>query len=932
MKLATQLFIFVLGCCLSHCCFGQFTITGKVQDSATQQPLNLATISIYNAQDTTLVTYRLTSQDGHFKVTDVPLNRTLTLVITFSGYDVFRRELISTQPTTTDLGTIYLQPISKTLEEVLVAAERPPVSIRKDTIEFNAASFKTLPTSFVEDLLKKLPGVEVARDGSITANGKPVNRILVEGKTFFGEDLRMATKNLPANIIDKVQLVDDGEEKQGNPDASDLRIGKVINLTLKKDIKKGWFGKVYGGVGTSHHYEGGAIANIYRDTLQVSLLGFSNNVNRSGFTFQDVQNLGGFNRSGVSSMSISKNAGNVGFAINGISFGGIESGVSTSSGGGININHAPSPKFSLFAQYFIGKNLNQLTQSSSVQQFLGDTTISSQAQTIAEKPALTHSVHFGTAYKPNIGTTIDFKGTLSFVDAQTDARNSVAVNNSYIGPVIQGRVGALNKTDYGSYNHRLYISKILKAKKRTVLSIYQSSNYSGNLDDFITEQRSLYYYPSEDSVVLNQLRTQYVKTLNNSLIAGLNYELSPAISLRVTNRLQLVREKDALSLFGKNDQTAAYDRFDNSGYNALERHHNENSLIWGVTFKRKDLRVSSSLNLLSVQLRSNLKTTGNKPLQKETRLLPGVSVEYKNLSVTYSQSIVVPSLSYLSPVPNRSNPYYIIYGNPDLELGSQRRLDASFSHYNTQKRINLNLSLDGSMIHRDVVLKKTIDVSGVERVIPVNWDGTRVLRSNASISKEVVKSQDFQLSFRMFSNASYIPKAVPVNEREGTSKNHQVTPGVSLSLNWKDVVELRTGYRYTSSKIRYDLIDFKHQGFSTHNLEGDVVIRWPRKVVWESNLDYRYASQIYFDLPQKSLLWNAAVTYVFMKGDRAQLKLSVFDLLRNNVAFEQSITQTSFIEQRSNVLEQFGFLTFSYNIHTLGPVKKVGGGDSFFRF
>ena len=175
MKLATQLFIFVLGCCLSHCCFGQFTITGKVQDSATQQPLNLATISIYNAQDTTLVTYRLTSQDGHFKVTDVPLNRTLTLVITFSGYDVFRRELISTQPTTTDLGTIYLQPISKTLEEVLVAAERPPVSIRKDTIEFNAASFKTLPTSFVEDLLKKLPGVEVARDGSITANPQADN-------------------------------------------------------------------------------------------------------------------------------------------------------------------------------------------------------------------------------------------------------------------------------------------------------------------------------------------------------------------------------------------------------------------------------------------------------------------------------------------------------------------------------------------------------------------------------------------------------------------------------------------------------------------------------------------------------------------------------------------------------------------------------------
>ncbi|HEY0060297.1 MAG TPA: carboxypeptidase regulatory-like domain-containing protein, partial [Flavisolibacter sp.] len=277
----------------------QGSIRGKIIDSASKAPLSLATVTVFKAADTALITYRISTPDGEFKVNGLPLNATCRVVISYSGYNVYRHVFTLTGSDVLDMGTIRMSASSGTLDEVLVIAERPPVSIRKDTIEFNASSFKTLPTALVEDMLKKLPGVQVDADGNITANGKRVNRILVDGKEFFGNDPKMATRNLPANIIDKIQLTEDKDERELNPDKPAGDIGQVINLRLKKAIKKGWFGKAYAGAGTNDRYEAGTILNLFRDTMQLSLIGFSNNLNRSGFGVGDIQSLGGFGRTGI---------------------------------------------------------------------------------------------------------------------------------------------------------------------------------------------------------------------------------------------------------------------------------------------------------------------------------------------------------------------------------------------------------------------------------------------------------------------------------------------------------------------------------------------------------------------------------------------------------------------------------------------------------
>ncbi|HEV7782999.1 MAG TPA: carboxypeptidase regulatory-like domain-containing protein, partial [Chitinophagaceae bacterium] len=264
------IFICLAGICSHFAAFSQGTLKGKVVDSTGSKPLGYATVTVFKAVDTAIITYRLSTPDGEFKVPGIPLEQNTRVVISYSGYSVYRKEFtIRASQTTLDLGTIMLGTDTKSLDEVLVIAERPPVVIKKDTIEFNASAFKTLPNALVEDLLKKLPGVMVDKDGNIAVNGKPVNRILVDGKTFFGDDPKMATRNLPANVIDKVQVTDDKEEMMRNGDDNPNNVGKVVNITLKKGVKKGWFGKLYGGAGSSERYEAGGIANIYRDTLQL---------------------------------------------------------------------------------------------------------------------------------------------------------------------------------------------------------------------------------------------------------------------------------------------------------------------------------------------------------------------------------------------------------------------------------------------------------------------------------------------------------------------------------------------------------------------------------------------------------------------------------------------------------------------------------------
>ena len=268
------------------------TISGTVVDSTSRKPLMEASVSLLLARDSSLVTFGITDGDGRFVFPKIAEGQYRVLV-TYVGYKSRAKRITVTKddPTAT-VGTIDLVAQSQTLTEVSVQGERAPIAVKGDTLEFNAGSFKTRPNAQVEDLLKKLPGVEVDRDGNVKAQGQDVRKVLVDGKPFFGNDPKMATRNLPADIIDKVQLFDQSSEQSTFSGVDDGDREKTINITTKKDKRKGSFGQQTIGVGPKPgddaRYSGRVSLNRFNNGQQISVLGMANNINQQGFTAQDL--------------------------------------------------------------------------------------------------------------------------------------------------------------------------------------------------------------------------------------------------------------------------------------------------------------------------------------------------------------------------------------------------------------------------------------------------------------------------------------------------------------------------------------------------------------------------------------------------------------------------------------------------------------------
>ena len=910
----------------------QGTIKGKLVDSSGKHPLSLATVTVFKAADTALITYRLSNPEGEFKVSGLPLNIECRVVISYSGYDAFRKEFTLKSADVLDMGDVTMYPSSKSLDEIIVIAERPPVTVRKDTIEFNASSFKTLPTSLVEDLLRKLPGVQVDGEGNITANGKRVNRIMVDGKSFFGDDPKMATRNLPANVIDKIQVTDDKDEIARNSDGDLSNVGQVINLTLKKGVKKGWFGKLYGGVGTNERYEAGGIANIYRDTMQLSVLGFSNNINRSGFSFKEIQDIGGFGRSGSNSVMMMSRGGQQGFAINGISFGGLDAGIARTSGGGFNLNHAPNKNKSFFLQYFFGNTQNHVEQINNVQQFFKDTIINSRTSTLNNRDAYTHNAGLGANLKPDSLTDITARANYSYSTNADNIDAVVNVINNKTGNLSKGIGNQANKIFNNNYNHNLSLTRRFKAKKGRTLNIYHNLSRTKNLQRYITESENEFYYPYAYDREFNQLRRQDVPTLSVNTNLNFSEPLTKALTLRFNNQYQYLNEQQDVSVFNKDGISSNYEVLDLSQARGFERdQHRVNSYL-GLSYRIKQVTFSAGVNSLWQSIHNSFRKVTSPLKSTLFDVLPSFSFNWKQLSAQINQTVNAPSISHLNPVPDSTNPFYIRYGNPVLKPAKRTSFYLNNFIFLQNSGTSFNFYAGGGFTDNDVVLSKTIDPSGVQSTRPVNASGSINFNASIGYGKEFKNNPKFIFSFRVSPYINFDKRKLIVNKNVSTASSFSFGPSASFSLNWNDIIEMKPMYSPSVSRTRYTDPSYTNLKVITHYIEDELIIRWPKKIVWETNAGYRYNSQVAPGLPKDNLLWNAAVTLLMFKGDVGMLKFSVFDLLNRNNGFYRFANGNQITDQQTIVLQRYGALTFTYNIRNMGAPKKVGGREQLFRF
>ncbi|HEX2845951.1 MAG TPA: outer membrane beta-barrel protein [Chitinophagaceae bacterium] len=931
----------VILCCLNGYAFAQGTLKGRIIDSTSQQPLGLATITVFKAADTAIITYRLSDPEGNFKVPGIPFDLNCRVVISFSGYSIFRKEFtIPAGEATLDMNTVYMLPDAKSLDEVLVIAERPPVVVKKDTIEFNASAFKTLPNALVEDLLKKLPGVQVDRDGNIAVNGKPVNRILVDGKVFFGDDPKMATRNLPANVIDKVQVTDDKEELLRNGDDNINNVGKVVNITLKKGVKKGWFGKLYGGLGTDELYEAGGIANIYRDTLQISVLGYMNNMNKAGFSFNELMQTGGMdrNRSNSNGTSISiwnNSSGGSGVSINGVNFGGAQNygGVSTSKGAGFNLNHAPNAKKSLFLQYFHGNvHVNRLTETET-QQFNGDTVISNKTRLTGGVVTNAHNIGAGLRLKPDSVTNILFNANYTIGLSNENRISTISSMNNILGPLSAGNVLQSNKGSSYYYRHSLNITRLSKTKKGRRYNIYHSLDVNNRYNDLATNTGLDFYYPTAYDSLAAQLRNERIPRTDAAVSFNYSDPLSKILTFRIGGRYEYGQVTNNINTFSKDLANPGNgDTPDPLRTSSFNRHSNRILLMPGLEFKWKNFTITPGMRALFQYVDNDLASLPAPVKQKSTDLLPALSVTYKQLNLNYSRDIALPSFTYLIPVSDNTNPYFITKGNTTLNPSRRDNFYVNYYFNDPKRSFNISVYANGALTHNDIVQSITVDEKGVQTTMPVNANGSKNFYINYNLYKQYKNNQRFIFSWNTGANYNFNRNRLLYNGESSWQTTWSLNQWAGIGLNWNDKVEWNSnvslGYNFT----RYSSTAFNKLKVQTRWWENELIVRWPKHVIWETQCSYNFNGNVPAGSPKEIVRWNAAVNFTMLRDETGVLRLSVFDILDQNKNISSYTSRNMINTSQTNALTQYFMATFTYNVRPAGVKKKVGGRERLFLF
>jgi hypothetical protein len=925
MRLLTLIAAFILLTAIQS--FSQGTIKGKVLDGETKKPMGLSTVTVFKAADTALITYRLSTPDGDFKVTGIPLNLLCRVVISYSGYEVYRKEFTLTNEEAMDMGNITMLPTATSLDEVMVVAERPPVSVRKDTIEFNAASFKTLPTALVEDMLKKLPGVQVDADGNITVNGKRVNRIMVDGKEFFGTDPKMATRNLPANIIDKIQVTEDKDEKELNPDRSAGDIGQVINLKLKKAIKKGWFGKAYAGAGTDDRYEGGTILNLFRDTMQLSILGFTNNLNRAGFGFTDLRSLGGFDRSGMNMMMMNSNGG---INVNGISFGGMGEGISQTTGAGFNMNHVLKNGMTLNSQYFYGQSRNDVEELSNRQQFLGADIFTTRANRSEVLKSFSHRFGFGLKGKIDSLTRFEFKPSMVLSNQNSDRFTGIGTTN-----ISRGLLNTSDNTQgidgkEATYSHSFLLFRNFKKKGRT-LNVTNSLTYGAVDNEQLNDAINTFYDSNTPAVTyLNQLRDRDQNNFTTNINTNFNEPINKAWSMRLGYTATYFNNDDDVATFNK-DLTGKYSQPNARLTNGLNRISWRHNLSAGFNWKYKKLSVTGTANLLMLDIYNTFQRSQSEVNQHNKYVLPGLSITWREINLNYNATVSPPGITDLQPVPDSTNPLFIMQGNPELQPVTSHSVNLNYFKNITAKTMYVSAYGYANFRNNAIARSRIVQPNGVQVTLPVNVDGVHELYTNFHISKQYKLNKDFQVSFGGGYNINYNRNFLIINEKKSYVQTTDIGPNATGSLNWKDKIEWNVNYYMGFNRSNYESPEFQDLKVDRRTLRTELVVRWPKRIVWETSLNYIHNPQTAPGVQNDIALLNGGVIFLFLKDDRGQLKLSGFDLLKQNVSVWRNTSENQIIDRQINILQRYFLATFTYNIRSFKG-GKVGGSERFFRF
>lgn len=910
-------------------------VKGTVVDSASKKPIDKAVIGLVVKDKPADTAYTFTNEKGEFSFDVVPATN-FSVIITNSGYAPVAKFIPIKQPEKTiNIGTVILAERAKLMDEITVVSA--PIVIKEDTIEYRADAFKTKEGAVVEDLLKKLPGLQVDKDGNVKAHGKEVTRVKVNGKDFFGGDVKTATKELPANIVDKIQVIDDyGDQatvsgiKDGEPD-------KIINIELKKDKNKGFFGRATVGGGTEERYQGSFNGNYFNNGTQISMFGNSNNTNASLFNF----NAGG-NRGMSSMMRSGMNAaaevggtgmGNMGSNMSTLTqmmdLSGSSNGISATNSFGTNYRAQWSKRVTVYGSYSYShrntakeqytsrtitqnrnnEDLNSLNISSSHRATFNIEYQIDSFNYLKITPNFSYSGSNG-----NSNTILDYKllnGQQTLTGSNSTLSNSKAPN---LG------VSVL-------YNHKFRkrgrnFSATVNAGNSESNSNQNVTNLSNTYLPFSTYRNTFQYIDQANNNYNYGVRLTYSEPINKfrTLDFSASHNLNYSRNNRQTFNVDSLTKNRTLNNILTND-------YENDFYN------NRVGVSMRTTKKKYNYTLGISAQPVDLRGKSITKDSAYKPITR-VNVFPIARLSYnfsrsKAININYNGTANQPSFSQLQPVADSSNPQSVVYGNPGLKPAINHNINIGFNNFNFISGKVLFTNLIFTTVKNQIVNSTVLDAVGKQTSTPENVDGYYNVTGFYTFSKPY-KNRRYVLTFN--GTANYNHNVNMFNNSRIIGQNWILSQGVVFEFSHKEWLELGTGVNFSLNDVAYkkpanaatsSLQNANSNAYTfTHYANIDVT----KRLILKYDVDYTINNGLSSAVSQNPVLINASIEQQLFKKKNGILRLAAYDLLKQNTNISRSVSGAAIIDTRVNRLTRYFMLTFTYRLQKFAGQAMQGGG------
>ena len=910
--------LFLASLVISFSAFSQdgFQVNGRLVDTL-GNPIARATVGAYiaGAKDTIKT---VSNNVGFFLIKGIPA-RKFVLMVTSVGYGTNLKALtIPEGEEVLKLENYKLYPEYSSLQEIVIST--PPIIVKEDTVEYKADSFRMKPNAMVEDLLKKMPGLEVDKNGNITAQGKTVSKVRVNGKDFFSGDPKAATQQLSADMIDKVQVIDDYGDLANISGIKDGEPDKIINLQLKKDRNKGIFSRTSVGAGSSDRYALGTNVNFFNNNKQISVFGGANNNNTSTFNFDGGGGSGGGGGRGFQVRIGGNNQGG---------FGGDE-GLRIANSLGVNFrNDLENKKGSIYGNYSYSTRETNVQQDVASQNFFQNTKFLNHQVSSSLSDSKSHRASL------NFEWNIDSFNYVKFIPEFT-TRASNSASNSLFDYIRND----LDTTSKGSNNNK---------------STSLAPNFSGNLifnHKFRKPGRNLSVninggYNSTDgeankiNVTNNYLPIRASNILNQNVFTDNNAD-NFSIRFNYSEPLMKGRFLDLIYQYGQSynsNDRATYvvdpqglETFSTTLSNAFETDFLRQRIGANLRTVKKKYNYTLGLNAQPINQKgySVSRDSAYNPI-KRVNMLPSANFAYnftrnKTLRFFYNGDANQPSFSQLQPVKDISNPQYQTQGNPLLKPAVAHIFSTSFNNLNFLTGQTFFVGANYNFTSNQIV-NNTIRVggSGSQLTTYDNVDGNYSVSGFYNFSKPW-KNRTYIVSFN--GTAAYNNNISLIDSQRNVGKNLLLAQGMKFEFNWKDWLEIDFGGRYGLNRVRYSLPGQNNVDYGSWTLTNNMRIDIPGGWVFRSDLEYIINRGLSSSVNQNIALLNSSFEKTIFKKKNGIFRISGYDIFKQNTSIARTINGNNIVDTRVNRLTRYFLMTFIYRFNKFTAAQTSGGSQS----